>query len=49
MGRRSGAYVLIDPKSRLSLFYVEAAADTGVAFSTIHPTLRDLVYEALEV
>jgi len=45
----AGAYVLIDPKSRLSLFYVEAAADTGVAFSTIHPTLRDLVYEALEV
>lgn len=44
----AGAYVLADPKNHLALFYVQEAPDSGVAFSTIHPTLRDLVYEALE-
>lgn len=44
----AGAYVLIDPKNHLSLFYVQAAPESGSAFSTIHPTLRDLVYEGLD-
>lgn len=43
----SGAYVLIDPKNHLALFYVQEAPESGVAFSTIHPTLRDLVYEVI--
>lgn len=43
----AGAYVLIDPKNHLALFYAQEAPDSGVAFSTIHPTLRDLVYEAI--
>lgn len=45
----AGAYVLADPKNHLSIFYVQAAPDSGSAFSTIHPTLRDLVYEAIAI
>ena len=44
----AGAYVLADPKNHLAVFYVQAAKDSGKAFSDIHPTLRDLIYEALE-
>ena len=43
----AGAYVLVDPKNHLALFYVQEAPDSGTAFSTIHPTLRDLIYEEL--
>lgn len=44
----AGAYVLIDPKSRLSIFYVQEAPDSGFAFSEVHPTLRDLTYQAIK-
>lgn len=43
----AGAYVLADPQNHLALFYVQAAPDSSSAFSTIHPTLRDLVYDAV--
>lgn len=43
----AGAYVLIDPKNHLAVFYVQAAPESGTAFSTIHPTLRDLIYDAI--
>ena len=43
----AGAYVLADTKNQLAIFYVQAAPESGSAFSTIHPTLRDLVYEAV--
>lgn len=43
-----GAYVLVDPQNELSVFYVQAAPDNGPAFATIHPTLRDLIYEAIQ-
>lgn len=43
----AGAYVLADPKNHLAVFYVQAAPDSGTAFSTIHPTLRDLIYDAI--
>jgi len=44
----AGAYAVIDPTNHLALFYAQEAPDSGVAFSTIHPTLRDLVYEVIE-
>lgn len=44
----AGAYVLADPKNKLSLFYAQAAFESGSAFAEIHPTLRDMVYDALE-
>lgn len=43
----AGAYVLADPKNHLAVFYVQAALDSGPAFSTIHPMLRDLIYDAI--
>ena len=43
----AGAYVLADPTNRLAVFYVQAAVESGPAFATIHPTLRDLVYDAI--
>lgn len=44
----AGAYVLADPENHLAVFYVQAAPESGSAFSTIHPTLRDLVYDAIK-
>ena len=43
----AGAYALVDPVNHLSLFYVQAAPESGPAFETIHPTLRDMMYEAI--
>lgn len=43
----AGAYALVDPVNHLSIFYAQAAPESGPAFSTIHPTLRDLVYDAI--
>lgn len=43
----AGAYALVDPVNHLSLFYVQAAPESGPAFATIHPTLRDLMYDAV--
>ena len=44
----AGAYVLADPQNHLAVFYVQAAPESGSAFATIHPTLRDLIYDAIE-
>lgn len=44
----AGAYALIDPENRLSIFYVQEVLGMFKAYSEIHPTLRDLVYESLE-
>jgi CubicO group peptidase (beta-lactamase class C family) len=43
----AGAYVLADPEHHLSIFYVQASPESGPAFATIHPHLRDLVYDAI--
>ena len=42
------AYVAIDPYTRLSLFFAMHVRYFGYAYDVIHPTLRDLVYGALE-
>lgn len=44
----AGAFVLADPETRLAVFYVQAAPESGTAFTTIHPTLRDLIYDAIK-
>lgn len=43
----AGAYVLIDPENRLSLFVAEHVLGFEENYRTIHPRIRDLVYEAL--
>lgn len=44
----AGAYALVDPKNKISLFYVHEILGMLAAYSEIHPTIRDLIYEALE-
>ena len=44
----AGAYALIDPINHVSIFYAQEVLGMMRSYSEIHPTLRDLVYEALE-
>lgn len=43
----AGAYAVIDPVNHLSIFYAQEVVGMGKSYSEIHPTLRDLVYDAL--
>ena len=43
----AGAYALVDPIHRLSIFYVQEILEMPKVYSEIHPTIRDLVYEAV--
>ncbi len=45
----AGAYALVDPINHLSIFYVQHIMGFPVVYFEIHPKLRDLVYEALEL
>jgi CubicO group peptidase (beta-lactamase class C family) len=44
----AGAYALVDPINHISIFYAHEILGMITAYSEIHPTIRDLVYEALE-
>lgn len=44
----AGAYVLVDPLHHLTIFYAQEILDMPEVYSEVHPTLRDLVYEAIE-
>lgn len=44
----AGAYALVDPKNHLSVFYAQEVLGMPKSYNEIHPTLRDLIYEALE-
>ena len=44
----AGAFVLIDTQNRLSIFMAEHVLGFLNNYWVIHPTVRDLVYEALE-
>ena len=44
----AGADALIDPINHVSIFYAQEVLGMMRSYSEIHPTLRDLVYEALE-
>lgn len=43
----AGAYILVDPFNHLSIFYAQHVMACEKAYSTIHPTIKDLTYEAL--
>ena len=45
----AGAYSVIDPINHISIFYAHEILGMLEAYSEIHPTVRDLVYEALEL
>ncbi len=40
----AGACVIMDPVNHISLVYAQHVRGCGYAYSTIHPTLRDLLY-----
>ena len=42
----AGAYALFDPENDLALFYAQHCRKCIVAFDEIHPTLRDMTYDA---
>lgn len=43
----AGAYAVIDPENHLSIFYAQEVLGMMRSYHEIHPTLRDLVYDAL--
>lgn len=45
----AGAFALIDPTNHIGIFYTQEILGMMEAYSEIHPTLRDLVYEAMEL
>jgi len=42
-------YVLMDPKNRIGIFYAQQVLGMLIAYEEIHPTIRDLTYEALQL
>lgn len=44
----AGAYALIDPINHISIFYAHEILGMFRAYSEIHPTVRDLAYEAIK-
>ena len=45
----AGAYVVVDPVNHISIFYVQQVLGCIEAYDTIHPKIRDLTYEALDL
>lgn len=45
----AGSYVVIDPVNHIAIFYAQHILGCYYAYQTIHPTIRDLTYEILEV
>lgn len=45
----AGAYALIDPYNHISIFYVQHVMGFPKVYSEIHPVIRDLAYEAMEI
>ncbi|MBR4360207.1 MAG: beta-lactamase family protein [Clostridia bacterium] len=44
----AGAFAVIDPHRHISAFYAMHVRNFAYAYDVIHPTLRDLIYEAME-
>jgi len=45
----AGAYVLVDPINRVSIFYAQHIMGFPLVYSEIHPMLRDLAYEGMNL
>lgn len=45
----AGAYVLVDLVNQVSIFYAQHIVGFPTAYSDVHPAIRDLVYEALDL
>ena len=45
----AGAYALVDTKNNISVFYAEHVTCFGDNYHVIHPKIRDMIYEAMEI
>jgi CubicO group peptidase (beta-lactamase class C family) len=45
----AGAYALVDPVNQISIFYAQQVIGLFKVYSEIHPSIRDLAYEAMEI
>lgn len=45
----AGAYALIDTDNRLAIFYAQHVRNCGLAYEKVHPAIRDLTYEMLDL
>ena len=45
----AGAWTMIDPSRHLSAFYVMHVKNFGYCYDVIHPRIRNLIYEGMEV
>lgn len=45
----AGAHALIDTENKLAIFYVQHVKACEYAYETVHPKIRDLVYEMLQL
>lgn len=45
----AGGFIMIDTKNHLAMGYLQHVKDMGQVYSDIHPTLRKILYEALEL
>lgn len=43
----AGAFALVDPIHHISIFYAQHVTGLPLSFDVIHPTIRDLAYEAM--
>ena len=43
----AGAYALIDPENKLAIFYAQHVGGCAYAYDIIHPTIRNLTYDAI--
>ena len=45
----AGSYFLVDSKNAVSIVYAQHMMGCIDAFDNIHPTIRDMVYDAMEL
>jgi CubicO group peptidase (beta-lactamase class C family) len=45
----AGAYALIDVENRMAIFYAQHVLGCGYAYGIVHPKIRDLAYEMLQI
>lgn len=44
----AGSYTIIDPENKVAVVYAQHVRNCGFSYYVIHPTLRDLIYDAIK-
>lgn len=45
----AGAYTAMDPENKVAIVYAQHVRNCGPVYHIVHPTVRDMVYEALDM